>query len=411
MASSTLLVLLQQLAHRLYDAEQRVVTGTASGGNTTTLIDDGTTALPGLVYSDGDDNAYDRRYIYNETNGEASNITVGGYAGSSGTLTISPATTANASGHPYIITGDHPQVLKNVINEALRNMYVPSFFPLSLHIATSDDNDMETAPATSFNANKTDATLTNESTIVKHGAQSLKVTASATAGYTHFGNFGVNEGEPLYVAIDCYVTITDNAFFTVYDASNGLGIATATSDEEKWMELVVPFTVPSGCELIQSWAASTLNGDITYWDNYHLWRSGEGVYPGPSWLTKPSQMIDIRAFPQGAGGPGSLDYRVNERRSVPLHWEIENEDIRGNNPLELEVWCTGSRPYIYAYRPLAELSTDSATTTADKDRVVAVAEKLIREPDKASEYLGTLRAAVLTAPRAKSQVRYGVRIR
>lgn len=461
------------LAHRLYDDEQDVVTGTSTGGSTTTLVD----ALA-LKYTDADATAYDRRYVYNEASGETAKVDAGGYA-ATGTITISPANstfvtdsgTANAAvtttattltdtreawtvdewigynvtceaqsllitsntttvltgvgwsgdGTPttnkaweitpkYVITGDRPQVLKNAIADVLRSMYVPSFFPLSLHICTSDDNDMETAPATTFQANAKSAALGDENTIVFNGAQALQVVGSEDGGYVHFGSVNVNDGEPLYAAIMC--SAASGATFRIIDVTNSNAtVEDATTDEGKYMELTFPFTVPTDCEQIHARAISTTSGAGTDWDDYQIWRS-EGVYPGPSWLTRSSQMIDVRAFPRGTSGPASdNDFRSNEQMSIPLRWHIEREDMRGDNPLHLWVAAGSARPYIVALRPLSELSLDSSTTPADKDKVVDLAADLVRDPEKGYKRLRNHVAAVLTAPSTHVLPRVGVSIR
>ena len=79
--------------------------------------------------------------------------------------------------------------------------------------------------------------------------------------------------------------------------------------------------------------------------------------------------------------------------------------------MSIEVSCGSARPYLVTLRPRPELSSDSATTTVNAERVVSVAEKLIRDPKTASEYLGTLRTAALLRPRPTPHIgTVGVRI-
>jgi hypothetical protein len=373
-----------------------------------------------LKYTSADVNAYDRCWVSGyKTDGTSRGFARidEGAAAATGIFTISGGTMSGfVSGDIYAITRDPPDVLNEAINETLRNMYVPCFFPLSMHIVQNDANDMEASTiATDYTDNTTDTgSLALESTIVFNGAQSLKVTCDDTAAaeYASLDSaLGVQENQSLYAAVMCYVTSGDSATFRVYDVTGSATIEDMTTDEPSWIELVSQFSTPSGCEQIDVHMISDAVDDVTYWDDLQIWRGSDWVYSCPSWLTKPGQMIDVRAFPQGTTGPASdNDYRSNERMSSPLDWEVEREDIRGDNPLHLWVNAGSGRPYIYALRPLAELSTDAATTTADKDMVVSRAERLIREPERASELLGIWRAAVLTPPRAKSQVRHGVRI-
>lgn len=413
MSTTTRINLYRALAERLYLDKQEVVTGTATTTTGATTLYDTTR----LKYTSGDANAYDRKYVYAMEAADASTrgfsrVTEGGYSGSAGTLGLSPDLTGLVTTDLYVITDHHPDALFAAIDAVQRNLYVPCFAPLSLHVCTSDDNDMETAPATSFLAGASNVTLVNETTIVKNGGQSLGIVASAAGGYTTFGTFGVNDGDLLNAGIDCYVVSGDSATFRIYDVTNSATVEDATTDEVKWMDLNFPFTVPSGCEQIYAQAICDANGDTAYWDDYQIWKTGTAVYELPSWITRPSQLIDFQGFPHGTGGPSSdNDYRTNERMSHPLPWGIERENIRANKPLLVWVNCTSARPYAYAYRPLAELATDSATTPAPTDTVVFWAEKLIREPEKASETLALLRATTFARPVTHLPRRVGVRIR
>ena len=317
---------------------------------------------------------------------------------------------------PYILTkDDSPADLKNAINYVLRHFYVPTFFPLSMHILGNDCNDMEASTvATDYTDNTTDTgSLAAESTIVFNGGQSLKVTCDDTsaAEYASLDSaLGVQENQGLYAAVMCYVTSGDSATFRVYDVTSSATIEDMTTDEPSWIELVAQFSTPSDCEQIDVHMISDGVDDVTYWDDLQIWR-GRGVYKCPSWLTRQSQMIDVRAFPQGTGGPASdNDYRTNERMSDPLNWHIEREDIRGDSPLHLWVNAGGARPYIYALRPLSELTSDSSVTPADQDKVIDFALDLILDPEKGRKRIANHKTAVLTAPSTHVQPRVGTRI-
>jgi hypothetical protein len=409
-----MLVLLRELAERQNRDAPFPVAATATGGSTTTLIDDGTTTPPGLVYSSGDTNSLDGWWVYQEDDGETTRITRGGYAGSTGTLTLSPAITGFASTDKYIISKRGPfSVLKRAINLVLLNSYLPTFYPLSLHVMGNDANDMEPSTiATDYSS--TNATNTTESTIVFNGAQSLKVTASATGGYANTGNIGVQESQSLYAAVMCYVTSGDSATFRAIDVTNSSAtIEDATTDEPSWMELVYQFSPPSDCEQIDFRFISDANGDVIYWEDFQLWSSGRRTYTLPSWITRPSQVLDVRGFPQGTGGPSAdNDYRSNERRSISLPWGFERVDKRATNELQIWVDADVSRPFIYALRPLSELTSDTSSTVAEEEQVMDWASRLLEAENAREEaqILGLLRASRLVRPVTELPTRVGARI-
>ncbi len=476
----TMLTLLRELAKAKRKEEGSAITGTATSGTSTTLVD---TTEPELYYSNADANLFDRWFAYNELAGATGRVNRGGLAGSTGILTLTggefgaegtataavSTTTAGGTGTltdtrvswatnqwvgatftcnsqtmvvtsnteqtatsttdwsadpgdaaswtafgvcPYILTkDDSPTDLKNAINYVLRHFYVPSFFPLSMHIVGNDANDMEASTVATDYSKSASATLAADTTKVYNGAQSLKVTAGAATQYAYTANIPVNENQALYAAVRNAVDAGDSAEFRIInvDDSNAT-IENATNDEVTWMELVFQFQVPSGCERLQAWMISTDNTDVSNWDDLQIWRS-RGEYQGPSWLVRSSQMIDVRAFPSGTGGPSAdNDYRTNERMSYPLNWHIEREDMRGDSPLYLWVNAGGARPYIYALRPLSELTSDSSITPADLDKVIDFALDLILDPERGRKRIADYKTAVLTAPPTRVSPRVGVRI-
>lgn len=403
---ATLIEMCRDLAERLYRESHWPVTGSATGGDTTSLID--TTEL---LYSSGDPNAWDRKWVYRETTPSdtvtSSRVTEAGFSGSAGDLTLSPALSSSfASGNNYLITDHHIDVLKNAINRIQGSIFLPTFWPLSMHIVANDNNDME-GSGLDGDYSKTNATLATESAIVFNGAQSLKITASATAGYANTGNIGVNDGQQLNAAVMMYVTSGDSGTFRVVDVTNSVTIHDAKTDEPSWMELYYSFSA-SG-EQIDFRFIADANTDVIYVDDFQVWRQDGGVYALPSWITRPEQLLDVRGFPQGTGGPTSGDdYRSNERRSAGLEWGFERIDRRGKQPLHIWVRGTSLRPFIYALRPLDALTADTSTSVAEQDFVVRWAEKLIRDPEHAADTMALLRAVAFGGVNVTPSRRAGV---
>ncbi len=400
-----------ELCLRLYH-DLPVVTGTNTGTNASNIVD-----LTGLLnYSSGDTNFYDGIYARlvgtDDVSSGDSRITRGGWT-VTGTLVVDPDfSTTPVSGDLYTLSRHPPKLLDDAINRLLRNTYVETFFPLSLHVMGNDANDMEPSTiATDYTAENS-GTLATESTIVHNGAQSLKVTAGAALSGATTGAIPVFEGKPYYAAVMCSVTLGDAADFKIVNVqdSDAQIDDNATTDEPSWTELIIPFTPPSGCEQVEAFMLGTANTDIAYYDDFQLWHGGSGVYPVPSWLEWPEQIIDIRGFPQGTTGPASdFDYRADERASVHLNWHVERVDRRADVPFRIWVEATSMRPYIYAHRPYAELAATEDTSNADLDALVEDAAFLVNHPDRAEQYLSVLRqnrlgGAVIVAPR-----RVGVR--
>lgn len=404
-------IAIQRTLCRLRYAGSAPIDGTNTSSTGTTITD--TTGH--LNYSSGDVNAFDRKFVYVVQAADAGSrgqgrVTEGGWT-VTGSLTVDPSIDSLASGDLYIISDDPPDDLQNAINAILRNQYPPTFFPLSLHIMGNDANDMEPSTvATDYSA--TNGTRAIESTIVHGGAQSLKLTATATGGYANTGTIGMPESKSLYAAVMCYVTSGDSATFRVVDVTDSNAtIEDAITDEPSWTELMFLFNSPADSEQIDFRFISDASGDIAYWDDFQIWHSGTGVYPLPSWITRPEQVIGVRGFPQGTTGPSSdNDFRANERRSVPLAWDFERADKRAGSELHIVVEGTSYRPFIYALRSLPELTSDTGSTVADLDDVVFWASEYLdaETAQEKSQVLKRLRSLYFVRPTTQLPRRVGV---
>src|SRR3990172_8786543 len=271
-------------------------------------------------------------------------------------------TAAVASGDTYEVHEIHPTEIDNIIKRKVRNLYMPTLWPLSMLIVQNDANDMEpTSIATDYDTGGGGA-LATETSIVYNGAQSLKMTCSAANEYVSLkALLGVNETQQLVAAVSCYVTSGDDAIFRVWDTTNGAAIDEAASDEVRWMDLIVPFSVPTGCERVDLRMMGVGSDDVIYWDDIQVWAQNRQVYPLPSWITREQQVEGVIAFPQGTAGPGTLQYRPDEWKSYGLPWGLERIDIRADNELFIWVDSPGySRPYVIARRTLPEPTSDTS---------------------------------------------------
>ena len=405
-----------ELCLRLYEDSLPVVTGTNTGTNASNILD--TAGL--LNYSSGDTNFYDGVYARlvgtDDVSSGDSRITRGGWT-VTGTLVVDPDfSTTPVSGDLYTLSRHPPKLLDGAINRLLRNTYQPAFFPLSMSVFASDNNDMEASTiADGYTVAAGGAALaaeTGSNITVFNGAQVVQSTNNNANEYFALASLvGVNEGQSLYAAAMCYVTQGDDAIFRVIDVTNSSAtIDSALSDEPSWMEMVISVSVPSGCEQIDLRMIGVGSDDVVYWDDIQVWRQDSGIYALPSWIEWPEQVIDVRGFPQGTGGPtGSNDYRADEQMSRPLNWHVEREDRRASSPLRIWVQGTSTRPYVYAHRPFAELTTTQATSNADLDAVVEDAAFLVNHPDRAEQYLAVLRQNRLGGAVVVAPTRVGVR--
>ncbi len=422
-------VLVQRnLNRRLMWGKIPLADGVATGGGTTSLVHAGTTGNH-LLYSSGDSNFYDGMYVYHEGDGEVTRVTRGGYAGSTGTLTLSGTSTGFASSDLYQIS-DHPSKdLQDAINDVLRNVYTETFYPLSLIIVDGSDNGFDKTSNTSWLTSNTALTRGSDVRLLRHGTQyGISTISSAAGGFLIptmtgvSGQWFVNEDETYYTAVDTVAGVvtggpstTETNTLQIFNDTAGSVITGASTTAAAWTELSFQFTVPSSDEVISARLRTDgESSDVGYWDDWHVWSGSGHLYPLPDFIEWPEQIIDVRGFPRGTGGPASDDdYRVDERQSVPLNWHFEKESTFGVN--ELYIWVEGigsNRPYIIAKRAQIEMSTwttSGDTTTLDPDIVTEHALELIRNPEQRDHKLALLRHMSLAQPTLVAPRRVGVR--
>ena len=377
MPSTTAKEIRRRVAERAYAGRYAPIFGTATGGSTGAVVDSAY-AIPGATTDHFDFKiikiATDAGGAGAAPEGEVRYVSEGGYTASSGQLAVSAVfTAAVASGDTYEVHEIHPTEIDNIIKRRVRNLYMPTLWPLSMLIVQNDANDMEPSSiATDYDISVGASTLATETSIVYNGAQSLKSTNTVANEYFSLkALLGVNATQTLVAAASCYVTSGDDAIFRVWDTTNAAAIDSAASDEVKWMDLIVPFTVPTGCERIDLRGIGVGSDDVIYWDDIQVWSQSRFVYPLPSWITRKEQIEGVVAFPQGTSGPGTLQYRPDEWKSYKLDWGFERIDIRADNELFIWVESPGqNRPYVIARRNLPEPTTDTSAIAFEPDLLV-----------------------------------------
>ena len=85
-------------------------------------------------------------------------------------------------------------------------------------------------------------------------------------------------------------------------------------------------------------------------------------------------------------------------------------DRRGASELRIWVDAGSARPFIYALRPLAELSSDTDTTVADEDNVVKWASRYMEAEtgEQRARVLSLLRSLYFVRPVTELPRRVGV---
>ena len=317
-----------------------------------------------------------------------------------GVVTWDRALTAPTGVITWEITYErHPQNIERFLDMVLVNTYVPRMYPLSSHIITNDDNDMESTATITGMWSNSSGTLTKETSIVfPTGAQSLKVVAAASPGYAYLAaDIPVTQGVQYWASVLESTASGDSAEFRIVnvDDSNA-AIENATTDEVTWNELSFYFTPPTGCERINAFLISTTNTDISYWDDLSIIDTYQTIFPTPSWFTKPKQLIAAFEMPRGTAGPaGDNDFRTLERSLRPLPREVATASLLANQEVLLDVsGFGGSRRYIYAMCPLSALSANTGTSYAEVDVVAENAHWMLEHPEDI-KYLARLRERTL----------------
>mgnify|MGYP001558960628 CR=1 FL=1 len=370
MPTTNFFVIRERALDILYPA--RWTRGTADTSSTASLIKDAAAAFSGAVVD-----SYDRHWlkIRSTTDGaapqsEVRQMSEGGYTAANGDFVPQAAFSAAVdAGDTYEVhKWLHPDELDRIINLKMRNLMLPSIFPLSLDLVTSDNNDFEQAISgnaiTGWTNNGT-CVAANETSIIWRGTRSAKLTHTTVASMYFSRQFGVTVGKQYATSIMARTTEGDSARLRLVDATNSATIDTATTTQLDFVELMFEWTPPSGCRTAEVRLMGVTDADVNYFDDYQTWVPGSHTYRLPSWVTTRNRLIEVVEYPRGSGGPGTADYLAETYGARRLSWNWVDPDYRGTNEVLINVHTGTDRPYILAHRPLDEVSADYVTTTAN----------------------------------------------
>ena len=316
--------------------------------------------------------------------GEIVRVTNVSFAGTTSQLTFLPALSCRLrSGQEYELHYDfHPSKPNEIINELLDLFMHPVKDPATL-VA---DGSMESAGVTDWTASV--ATLTKDTAVSRHGAQSLKVVATAADGQARSASMAVRPSTTLLVAALVFVTSGDAATLGLYGSATTAGtfalIDKADTAASGWVLLYFTATTTSAQEYVQVYLESQANGDVTYWDHVIVWPADRLDIPLPGVFEYAQDVEMVGYFPLGralsaTGDDNAYEYS-GEGLAFYAHYTTDREDtgvdphvlkLTGVKKVTKPLWVAGWTDY-------AALSGDTATTLANKDILVqnALAELL-----------------------------------
>ncbi len=364
--------------------DEEVVQLTADSGSTTTLVD-----AAALKETTADD---DTHYVHKwaritdvTDNTTVSSRKISAYAPSAGTLTW-----LEAAGFT-VVAGDtatihyvcQPSVVEDAINEILRRSRYSTFQLLT----AVTDGDMEDTTADPPNwTESAGQTLSKETTIVRHGVQSLKIDQNSAVVTTYVASDAIDVVE--YESWDVIALLkctTGGGKLVAYDNTSGAEIDSWEADETAWSEIGLPFTIPSGCESLVFRLHGTTTTSVVYWDSVWAKKVEQRIIDLPSWVNKRKHIKDVFYYP--AGLTRTNDSRsVMERRPHPFNSWSWLQDETAATPWRIEIDDPARRPiYLDCRRPYAELSVETTTTTMDRETLVAGALMIVYD-DKGEDF-------------------------
>lgn len=358
MALTTGLDLIQRLSELISD--HRLLT--ATGGSASTIVD---TGLADLTEDDGGIQGYvkivtDQGGAGDAPEGEVRRIKNGipGYTASSTQITVSFDFTAGvASGDIYEWHRFDPAVKRTAISRAIEQLYPILYLPITDESLIVDNlfsnSQFESAVDSNVSPSWTNVgtpTLTDETTIVRHGSRSLKIVASGAAeGIEQAPQVNIHEltGKTATAKFHVYATAANAARLRWdWDGTNFFS-GTYHTGEDEWQLLTAVATIPDSATQLKL-RLEVANGATAYFD------TGYGAV-GPLYrYTIPSTMIT---------GPYRLYEQTDETNPAGTYDPILDAPSRGNI---LRMIGKGllSRP-----------TTDTATTEVDGASLNLIAAK------------------------------------
>jgi len=378
--------------------------GTTTGaGSTSSLVD------AQLTDADASTGALERALVRIDEKvgngpeaGEWSRVRKAGLTIANGTVTFSPVLSATVeSGTDYSLWPSWlpPQTAWDTLQAVLRGLRRQAYSPVSVLVNPDFENVTSGSGVDDWTYANSDVTsgngYSNTAERVRRGVYAARLQGSGGAPSISQSVRAV-EGQQ-WLAAARAMGDSGQPELRVYDATNAADIVEASHNEEEYMLLApATFTVPAGCESLTYYLEGTAADDDLYFDGAVLWPVARRSYELPSWVEDPRHIVSIGYFERGQQYAGTDAYGLDEGQWRPWDWQWESDltDEGGAHPFRILLDAPVTEPlYLRAWRPYAELSGDTDTTTAPRALLLYMVmqrvwqgRKLAAEGDEAVKY-------------------------
>jgi hypothetical protein len=402
--TSTFKAALLATAKRLCQGRDPIVV-TATGGSTTTIV------VSSYAYSSASAHSYNGVWAYVATDaggagaapeGEIRRVTRGGFNGSTGTWTVSPAFTVSpAAGDTiYFLYGPNRQGYLDAWNEITASAYAGSWLPYP-NLVT--DGDMETSGVGSWTDVETPSTKEKVTTATRvfSGTSALHVVTNAVDEGVISDSIPVIPGEHLIVS-GAIAADSGDVNFQLYDVTNSVVLEQAENiNYEGYAIAYFTRTVPTGCEHVAVRILSDATAVSDFYVGYvQVLSQSRTAYVMPATFDNSMHIEDIFSWGSLLGANKSKVYIAfsNERHSWP-HRSGGLTDWQGANSHRVEIEGGFNYPLFATFRrnELGTSTTDASTTTLPLDTVTEgmlgimytkQAARLKSNPELMAIYLG-----------------------
>lgn len=311
------------------------VTGTATGGSTTTLVDTG--RLKSAQYNSERWVGRFARIPFDAGGAAAAPeldirpITT--YVPSTGTITVDPAwsgAASVASGDTYELWDlQYPQLVLDTLDAVLaEECWLPSWTILT----EVPDGDMEQNNITDWTAsNATVTKATAEPAMV--GARWLSVVSTSAGGYAESGTMRCRPGEQFHLsALTRANAAATTCKLIAWDKTNGVEISSKTTTRQDTVRVWFEFAAPATCYQVSVRLSCVENGVTTLWDEVCAYATGAREIRLPWWVKNSVQVKGIFRLDPSDVGTNLWDSGLVGEPDP--NWDI-HDDAFGGGPLKL----------------------------------------------------------------------------